>query len=87
LKPFKKGAFVLAIQARVPVVPAAVSGSRKIMPKSGRHIGTGTIQIRFGPPISTDGLTIRDRDRLMKESWRAVYELKGEGVGEGEGIP
>jgi 1-acyl-sn-glycerol-3-phosphate acyltransferase len=84
LKGFKKGAFVLAVQARVPLVPAAVCGSREIMPKGGRHIGTGIIHIRFGPPIPTEGLAIKDRDSLMKEAWDALRGLLEKGVGEEE---
>lgn len=84
LQRFKKGAFVLALQAKVPIVPAAIFGSREIMPKGGRRVGRGTIDIRFAPPISTEGLTIKDRDRLMKEAWGALSGLLGEGIGEGE---
>lgn len=84
LKRFKKGAFVLALQARVPVVPAAICGSREIMPKGGHHIGKGTILIRFGPPIPTEGLSVKDRDSLMKEAWSALHGLLEKGVGEGE---
>jgi 1-acyl-sn-glycerol-3-phosphate acyltransferase len=84
LKRFKKGAFVLALQARVPLVPAAICGSREIMPKGGRHIRKGTIHIRFGPPIPTEGLSIRDRDSLMREAWGALRGLMKMGVGEGE---
>lgn len=78
LQPFKKGAFVLAIQGQVPILPVAIVGSREVMPKGGRRIRSGTITLRIGSPISTEGSTIKDRNRLLNESWSAVYALKGE---------
>ncbi|MFC1575730.1 lysophospholipid acyltransferase family protein [Gemmatimonadota bacterium] len=80
LKAFKKGAFVLAVQGQVPLVPAAILGSRAIMRKGDKRIRSGEIRVRFGSPIPTEGTTIRDRNRLLKECWDAVFALKGEGV-------
>ncbi len=79
LQPFKKGAFVLAIQGQVPVVPVAIVGSRAVMAKGGKRVRPGTITVRIGKAIPTEGTTIRDRNRLLNESWNAVYALKGEG--------
>ena len=78
LKAFKKGAFVLAVQGQVPLVPLAVLGSRRIMGKGDRLVRSGEIRVRIGRPIPTEGTTIRDRNRLMKEAWEAIYTLKGE---------
>ncbi|MFO8174776.1 MAG: lysophospholipid acyltransferase family protein [Longimicrobiales bacterium] len=98
LKAFKKGAFVLAVQGQVPLVPVAVTGSREIMAKGDTRIRSGEIVIRIGEPIPTRGATIRDRNRLLKEAWEAIHFLKGEteertegpmggrvGTGEGSG--
>jgi 1-acyl-sn-glycerol-3-phosphate acyltransferase len=78
LKTFKKGAFVLAVQGQVPLVPVAVLGSRAIMGKGDLKVRRGDILVRIGKPIQTEGATIRDRNRLLKECWEAIYELKGE---------
>ena len=78
LLPFKKGAFVLAIQGQVPLVPVAVVGSRDIMPKGGKRVRAGEIRIRIGQPIPTAGTTLQDRDRLLQECRAAILELKGE---------
>lgn len=78
LKTFKKGAFVLAVQGQVPLVPMAVTGSREVMGKGDLRIRSGEIVIRVGDPIPTEGSTIRDRNRLLKEAWDAIYALKGE---------
>lgn len=85
LKSFKKGAFVLAVQGQVPLVPMAVVGSRTIMAKGDWAVRSGEILIRIGDPILTKGATIRDRNRLLKECWDAIYALKGETEDQTEG--
>ena len=75
---FKKGAFVLAVQGQVPLVPVAVVGSREIMAKGSIRIRSGSITLRIGKPIPTEGSTIRDRNRLLKDSWNAIAALKGD---------
>jgi len=78
LKAFKKGAFVLAVQGQVPLVPVAVLGSREVMAKGEMSIRSGEIRVRIGIPIPTAGATIRDRNRLLQECWDAIFALKGE---------
>lgn len=85
LRPFKKGAFVLAIQAGVPVVPVAVLGTDRIMPKGSWKITPGEIRVRVGKPLPTDRLLHRDREDLTHRAWRAVAALKGEIGGRSEG--
>jgi 1-acyl-sn-glycerol-3-phosphate acyltransferase len=82
LKSFKKGAFVLAVQGQVPLVPVAVVGSRAVMRKGYWRIQSRPITLRIGEPIPTEGSTIRDRNRLLKASWNAIATLKG-----GEDLP
>ena len=56
--PFKKGAFHLAVQAQVPVIPMVFENYWRGY-RSG-VLGTGTFKIRVLPPISTAGLTAND---------------------------
>ena len=77
LRPFKKGAFVLAIQTGTEVVPASIEGSRAVMPKGSWRISPGTIRVRFGEPIPVAGLTLDDRDALTRRAWEAVSALQG----------
>jgi 1-acyl-sn-glycerol-3-phosphate acyltransferase len=77
---FKKGPFVLAIAAQVPVVPVAVEGSYRVLRKHDWSIHPGTVRIRLGEPIPTAGLTIADRDDLMRrvhEALVAAHEAIG----------
>jgi 1-acyl-sn-glycerol-3-phosphate acyltransferase len=75
LLPFKKGAFVLAIQTGVPVLPVGISGSRAVMPKGSFRIRPGEIRVRVGEPIPVEGLTLADRDRLLAQARRDVLAL------------
>lgn len=76
LQPFKKGAFVLAIQAGADVVPAAISGSREIMRKGSILIRPGTVRVRFGEPIPVAAYGMEGRDELTRRSREAVAALQ-----------
>jgi 1-acyl-sn-glycerol-3-phosphate acyltransferase len=65
LLPFKKGAFIMAIQAQVPIVPIATVGAEAAMRKGSPFIWPTTIHVKLGAPIETTGLTIYDRTHLM----------------------
>jgi 1-acyl-sn-glycerol-3-phosphate acyltransferase len=65
LLPFKKGAFVAAIEMGRPVVPVAIRGSGRVMPKGGYlAVHPGPIDVVVKPPIPTTGLVYEDRERL-----------------------
>jgi 1-acyl-sn-glycerol-3-phosphate acyltransferase len=66
VQPFKKGAFVLGIQAGVDVVPAAITGARGVMRKGSWVIRPGTVRIQFGQPVSVQGYGIKDRNELTE---------------------
>jgi 1-acyl-sn-glycerol-3-phosphate acyltransferase len=56
LLPFKKGAFYMARQAGVPVVPVAIKNSDKLMGKGTGEARSGTIEVVVMSPVSTEGL-------------------------------
>lgn len=72
---FKKGAFVLALKAGVPVVPVGISGSREVMPKGSFRVRGGEIRIRVGEPIQVAGYSEGDRAELLRLSRLAVAGL------------
>jgi 1-acyl-sn-glycerol-3-phosphate acyltransferase len=80
LLPFKKGAFVLAIQTEADVVPTAILGSRAVMRKHSLQVHAGAVTVRFGKPIPVRGLSMADRDTLMKQTKDALARLLAEPV-------
>ena len=75
LQPFKKGAFVMAIKAQVPVVPVALIGPDVAMPRGRWYVTPTTVRIRVGAPIPSTSLTLDDRDRLAADAHSAMSAL------------
>ena len=67
LRPFKKGPFVLAIAAGVPIVPIIVHGTIEIMPKGSPWVHPGTIDIHLLEPVTTTGVDYDHREALMQK--------------------
>src|ERR1700682_1955574 len=66
LRPFKKGPFVLAIAAGVPVVPIIVHGTIEILRKGSFRVHPGTIDIHLLEPVSTTTVDYDHREALMQ---------------------
>lgn len=73
--PFKKGPFVMAIQAGVPIVPVAVEGSGYVLGRDSGRLRPGTVNLKVGEPIETAGLTMADRDALMRRVRDRLIDL------------
>ena len=72
LGPFKKGAFHVAMQAGVPIVPIVIRNSGELMWRGARTIHSGTVQVAVLPPIPTDRLDGRGPRRARRRGARAV---------------
>lgn len=73
LQPFNKGAFLLAIQAGVPVVPVGIVGSFDILVSGSKKIKSGVrVSVIMGPPIETSEYTPKERGQLTDEVQAAV---------------
>lgn len=75
LLPFKKGPFVLAIAAQVPVVPVVVVGSYELLPKLHLVPKPGEVVLRVGHDIPTAGLTYEDREAVSRAAREAMIAL------------
>jgi len=64
LLPFKDGAFRLAIEAGVPVLPLVIAGTHAMLPKNTRWMGRAKAGVKILPPIATTGMTLEDVPRL-----------------------
>ena len=65
LQEFKKGGFLIAIKAQVPVIPVAINGSFSVMSKNSLRIHGGAVSMQIFPPIETTGMKNADSVRLM----------------------
>lgn len=77
--PFKKGGFLMAIQAQVPIVPVAVQGGRAAMRRGSAFVRPVRVTVRIGEPIPTAGLTADDRDVLIERVRSAIEALLRQG--------
>jgi 1-acyl-sn-glycerol-3-phosphate acyltransferase len=67
LGPFKRGAFVAAIEAGSRIVPAALQGGGELMPRGRFRIRPGTVRLRLLEPLEAGGYSYDDRERLASE--------------------
>jgi 1-acyl-sn-glycerol-3-phosphate acyltransferase len=75
LLPFKRGPFLMALKAQVPVVPVAIQGGTASMRKGSPIVRPTTVSVRIGLPVETRGMNISDRDRLADLVRSRVEEL------------
>lgn len=75
LRRFKRGTFILAIETQAPLVPVAVDGGARILPKGSKRLRPGPLFVRCGTPIPLAGLTVEDRDVVLEGSRRAIEEM------------
>ena len=69
MKPFQRGAFLLAIRAQKTIVPIAIDSTFDVWPVgSFWNIRPGRVTLRVGTPIETAKLTVREKDRLLNEA-------------------
>jgi 1-acyl-sn-glycerol-3-phosphate acyltransferase len=76
--PFKKGTFVMAVRAKVPVVPVSIVGAQNLMRPGEWAVRPGEVTIRFGPPVDASTYTLEQRADLLAR----VEELVAAGLPE-----
>jgi 1-acyl-sn-glycerol-3-phosphate acyltransferase len=71
--PFKKGPFVVAMEAGVPVVPVAISGAARVNPAGRIEVRPGVIRVAFGEPCRPGDYA--DKTALLVAVRRRVVAL------------
>ncbi|XP_070811733.1 1-acyl-sn-glycerol-3-phosphate acyltransferase beta [Pituophis catenifer annectens] len=74
LLPFKKGAFHLAVQSQVPIIPVVYSSFSSFYNPEKKKFTSGKIKVEIFPPISTKDLTTEDVDELVKQCYTTMRE-------------
>jgi 1-acyl-sn-glycerol-3-phosphate acyltransferase len=78
LLPFKDGAFRLAIDAAVPILPLVVHGTRTALRKHDWRLGRSTAVVRALPPVETSGLTVDDVPALKQRIRQMILDGRAE---------
>lgn len=76
--PFKKGAFYMAIEAGVPIVPVAIKNTDILMGKGSGEAWSGRIEMVIMPPVETKGAsTDKEVQALIKIVQGAIADQLG----------
>ena len=78
MKPFQRGAFLLAIRAQKTIVPLALDSTFDVWPVGAFwKIRPGKVTLRIGTPIETEKLSVRDKDRVSAQAREQVAAMLG----------
>ena len=72
VRAFKRGSFVLALSAGVPVVPVSLAGVKRLVPRGLLRLKPGTVRLTIHPAVSTAGRDARDAAALAEQVWQVV---------------
>lgn len=73
--PFRGGSFLLAIEARLPIVPIAIVGTRKVMPKNRLRTEPAEVLLVIHDPIEPPAIeqpSVQDAKALAKSAHQVV---------------
>jgi 1-acyl-sn-glycerol-3-phosphate acyltransferase len=74
IRSFKKGGFVLSVDAGVPIVPIVIYGTHSIMPKGRLMVRSQDVRMEILAPINTSDYTRKTKDELMEKVRMAICE-------------
>jgi 1-acyl-sn-glycerol-3-phosphate acyltransferase len=70
---FKHGVAIMAMQAKVPVIPVYIEGLRNVMPKGQREPRPAAVNARIGAPVSlADAASVPEATTLLENAMRAL---------------
>jgi 1-acyl-sn-glycerol-3-phosphate acyltransferase len=79
LKPFKKGAFITAIEAKAMIIPMGIRGAFSILPARSRQFNLDqTAEIHIGEPIDAAEYTLENKEELIQAVYQSISQLVGE---------
>ena len=86
LGPFKKGAFHVAMQAGVPIVPIVIRNSGELMWRGATTIHAGTVQVVVLPPVDTAGWEAGKLDEHVQQVRGEYLATLANWPGTGSGV-
>jgi 1-acyl-sn-glycerol-3-phosphate acyltransferase len=73
LLPFKKGAFVMAIETGIPILPVTIDGTRHSLTRGSLWTRSAEIAVTIHQPVPTESYSYEDREKLSK-SVKSIME-------------
>ena len=84
VKEFKRGAFLLPLRSKFPVIPVSVAGTYEMLPRQGWCFWPGTMHIRMGASIPIGDLSPQELGDLPRRVRETILENLSEGRTEQE---
>jgi len=75
MRPFQRGAFLLAIRSELPILPLAIEGTYEVLRVGAKRVTPGVVTIRVGTLIETAGVSVRAKDTLLEQSRGQIEEM------------
>ncbi|MBI9081989.1 MAG: 1-acyl-sn-glycerol-3-phosphate acyltransferase [Desulfobacterales bacterium] len=72
LRPFKKGAFKMALDLELPILPVTILGTRNILPPDSLSLFPGRVEMTIHPPVDISGYTGETLPGLMEAIRRQI---------------
>jgi 1-acyl-sn-glycerol-3-phosphate acyltransferase len=76
MRPFKDGAFRLALDSGAQIVPIAVCGTRKALPKHAWKFGFTRALVAVGTPIPTVGRSVSELPAIKAEARAQIEAMR-----------
>lgn len=78
VKLFRRGAFLIAMEEDIPLVPVAISGAHDCLPAGSFFVRRGTIRVDIGKPFKPSDLPGASAEQLAEHARKQVILLRGE---------
>jgi 1-acyl-sn-glycerol-3-phosphate acyltransferase len=75
LQPFKDGAFRMAMETKVPVVPVVIKGAGALMPPGKFSVRPGTIHLKFGRPVEPEVFASMSISELKDYTYKLMERM------------
>lgn len=75
MMPFQRGAFLLAIKSRLPIVPVGLVGTYDALPPGRFTLQPGEVEVKLAPPIEVEGMSVRAKDELIERTRNRICDL------------
>ena len=72
---FKKGAFKMALDLHIPVLPVTIIGTRDILPAKTIDLFPGKARMVISQPINIEGYNSDNLHDLMNETWSVIQSI------------